>query len=90
MASRYHLHDYNDKNKSRFSAEEEEEENVKKSDRWEADDTLNSFTDFFSSFALLIHFGILITLTVLLVLVAEVVGSLLHSLLYSSSILFFS
>jgi hypothetical protein len=46
MASRYHLHDYNDKNKSRFSAEEEEE-NVKKSDRWEADNTLNSFTDFF-------------------------------------------
>jgi hypothetical protein len=35
MASRYHLRDYNDKNKSRFSAEEEEEEeNVKKSDRW--------------------------------------------------------
>jgi hypothetical protein len=47
MPSRYHLHDYNDKNKSRFSAEEEEEENGKKSDRWEADNTLNSFTDFF-------------------------------------------
>jgi hypothetical protein len=46
MPSRYHLHDYNDKNKSRFSAEEEEE-NVKKSDRWEADNTFNSFTDFF-------------------------------------------
>jgi hypothetical protein len=89
MPSRYHLHDYNNKNKSRFSAEEEEE-NVKKSDRWEADDTLNSFTDFFSSFALLIHFGILITLTVLLVLVAAVVRSLLHPLLHSSSILFFS
>jgi hypothetical protein len=47
MPSRYHLHDHNNKNKSRFSAEEEEEENVKKSDRWEADNTLNSFTDFF-------------------------------------------
>ena len=43
--SRYHHHDHN-KNKSRFSAEEEEE-NVKKSDRWEADNTFNSFTDFF-------------------------------------------
>ena len=50
MPSRYHLHDYNDKNKSRFSAEEEE--NEKKSDGWRADNTLNSFTDFFLLFCL--------------------------------------
>src|SRR5215213_11410905 len=48
--SRYHHDDHNNKNKSRFSAEEEE--NEKKSDRWGADNTLNSFTDFFLLFCL--------------------------------------